>query len=216
VNKLSKWSDIIFCSAVEDRGRAIEDTFENVEAHHCSMTVGWASPEAPCRLLHAALVQFPPIVGPAICLAACVVCTKNCCSEHPVQGTAIGINYVSNLRGTSQSRTLDALVQARVLMVGDASRAPYMPKPLGEGRGYEAQSFGVEHALRLVNVAVRHVHDANIPRPIKVPEGHLRQNRLHVCVIKLKALGDSRKVLGNIVGVCTDDCPDHVSLPQLG
>jgi len=52
----------------------------------------------------------------------------------------------------------------------------------------EDKGLCVEHALLLVDVAVRHVHDGDISSAIKVTEGYAREYCLHVRVVKLEAL----------------------------
>jgi len=64
----------------------------------------------------------------------------------------------------------------------------HVAEPLSVGSPDELQTHRVEHALLLVDVAVCHVHDAHVVWPVKVPEGHVCQDCLHVSVVEFKSL----------------------------
>mmetsp|Transcript_77831 Transcript_77831/g.241887 ORF Transcript_77831/g.241887 Transcript_77831/m.241887 type:complete len:254 (+) Transcript_77831:1675-2436(+) len=92
-----------------------------------------------------------------------------------------------------------------------------MAEDLRPWHAIELEALHGEHALRLVDVAVRHVHDGHITRAVETPEGDVGQDRLHVSVVDLEALADLWQVCGKgVLGVAGDDGANHVGLAQLG
>mmetsp|Transcript_99007 Transcript_99007/g.280426 ORF Transcript_99007/g.280426 Transcript_99007/m.280426 type:complete len:465 (-) Transcript_99007:331-1725(-) len=187
------------------------------KADHGAVSFLRARPVAPVHLLRTLIVQVPPLVGLPIGLIVRIVGSQDGRAQGPADARAVGINDVGELGRAGERRAAAAVVLTLVLRVGAVAGQPVAVREAAcAWRCLERQSPRMEHALGLVDVAVREVLDARVPQSVKVAERDLRQDRLHVGVVELEARADPWQIRSEgVVRVSADDRTPDVGIAKL-